>query len=314
MDTLQAMRIFTRVAEEGSFTGAAHRSDLTTAGVSRAVAQLEARLQARLLNRSTRRVALTEVGERYLARCEQALAFIEQAEAEAADAQALPSGRLRVHATTSFGQSYLVPAVVNYQRRYPSVSVELTLSQYVPDMLDEGYDVTVQLSATELPDSGFISQRLGTIHSVLCASPDYLRKQGTPRTVSELFGHNCLQIVTPYFPRDLWHLNGADGVETFKLRSSAFQVNLAEGLAAALHEGVGIGALPMPTAVTALRNRSLIRVLPSHRLQPVTAYALYASRQYLDAKIKTFVEFLRESIPPALAADDDFIGLPIAAF
>ncbi|WP_213302292.1 LysR family transcriptional regulator [Paraburkholderia sacchari] len=310
MDTLNCMRIFVRVAEEGGFTAAAHRLDITTAFASRAVASLETHLQARLLNRSTRRVALTEAGERYLRRCEQILAYIDQAEAEAGDAQALPSGRLRVHATTSFGQAYLVPAIMQYQKRYPSVAVELTLSQHVPDLLDEGYDVTLQLSSAELPDSALVSQTLGWVHSVLCASPGYLSERGAPHSVAELVDHACLQLITPVFPRDRWHLEGPDGSETFELPPSTFQVNVADALAGALREGAGIGSLPMSSAVPALRSGSLLRVLPDYLLQKLTVYAMYASRQYLDAKIRTFVDFLKEFIPQALMADEAALQMP----
>lgn len=310
MDRLHCMRVFARVAEEGSFTLAAQHFDTTTAAVSRAVASLEAQLQARLLNRNTRRVALTEAGERYLRRCEQILAYIDQAEAEAANAQALPSGRLRVHATTGFGQTYVVPAVVEYQRRHRTVSVELTLSQHVPDILDEGYDVTVQLSDRDLPDSGLISHALGSLHSVLCAAPEYLKQRGTPCSVAELAGHECLQLFTPVFPRDKWRLDGPRGVETFDLPPPTFQVNVAEALAGALRAGVGIGALPMSTAVPPLRNGSLLRVLPEYRLQELTVYAMYASRQFLDAKIRTFVEHMKASIPQALALDEAALNLP----
>ncbi|KWC89883.1 LysR family transcriptional regulator [Burkholderia cepacia] len=304
MDTLQMMRIFVRVAEEGSFTSAAQRLDITTAYASRSVAQLETHLRTRLLNRSTRRIALTDAGQRYLDRCQRILGYIDEAEAEAADAQAKPSGRLHVHATTSFGQAYVVPAVVRYRQRYPSVAVELTLSQHVPDIIDEGYDVSLQLSATELPDSGLVSQRLGEVHSVLCASPAYLKERGTPRTVRELDGHACLQIVTPVFPRDRWHLDGPDGPETFDLPLPDFQVNIADALGAALRAGLGIGSLPMSSALPALASGALVRVLPDYRLQKLTVYTLYASRQYLDAKIRTFVDFLRECVPEMLSTDE----------
>jgi DNA-binding transcriptional LysR family regulator len=304
MDTLQMMRVFVRIAEEGSFTGAAQRLNITTANASRSVAQLEAHLRTRLLNRSTRRIALTEAGQRYLERCERILAYVDEAEAEAADAQVKPSGRLRVHATTSFGQAYLVPAVVRYRERYPEVSVELTLSQYMPDILEEGYDVSLQLSTAELPDSGLVSFRLGDVHSVLCAAPEYLRKRGTPHTVRDLEAHDCLQIVASVFPRDRWHLDGPDGRETVHLPRASFEVNSADALGVALREGVGIGALPMSTALAALRSGALVQVLPEYRLQKLTAYALYASRQYLDAKIRTFMDFLREAVPMALAADE----------
>ncbi len=292
-----------RVAEEGSFTGAAQRLQVNTAHVSRAVVTLENRLRTRLFHRTTRRVALTEAGERYLRRCEQILACVDQAEAEAADAHARPSGRLRVHATTGFGQAYVVPAVLRYQQCYPSVSVELTLSQHVPDLLDEGYDVSLQLSARDLPDSGLVCQQLGVLHSVLCAAPAYLQERGVPRNVPELAGHTCLQMLTSVFPSDQWHLFGPKRDEMFRLPAAVFQVNIAEALAVALREGVGIGALPVSTALPALRSGALLRVLPDHRLQALTAYALYASRQYVDAKIRTFVESLREWIPQALSAD-----------
>jgi DNA-binding transcriptional LysR family regulator len=304
------MRVFARVAEAGSFTAAARHFNMATGAVSRAVASLETHLRTRLLNRSTRRVVLTEAGERYLRRCEQILAYVEQADAEAANAQALPSGRLRVHATTGFGQAYLVAAIVQYQQSHQSVSVELTLSQHVPDLLDEGYDVTLQLSAADLPDSGLISHPLGTLRSVLCAAPAYLRERGTPCSVAELAGHHCLQLHSPVFPREKWWLEGPHGVETFELPTATFQVNVAEALAGALREGVGIGALPMSTAVPAMRNGSLLRVLPEYRLQQLTVYVMYASRQFLDAKIRTFVDFLKQSIPQMLAADEAALNAP----
>jgi DNA-binding transcriptional LysR family regulator len=203
MDTLQNMRVFVRVVEAGSFTGAAQHLNTTTAYASRAVSDLEAHLRTRLLNRTTRRIALTEAGERYLQRCEQILAYVDQAEAEASDAHARPSGKLKVHAMTSFGQHYVVPAVGRYQKRYPDVHVELTLAARVPDLLDEGYDVALVL-AQDLPDSGLVSQRLGSAFSITCASPAYLERNGVPKSPSDLSRHTCLQMVTPMFPTDEW--------------------------------------------------------------------------------------------------------------
>ncbi|MFM0000204.1 MULTISPECIES: LysR family transcriptional regulator [Paraburkholderia] len=303
MDTLHMMRIFVRIAEEGSFTEAAQRLNITNANASRSIAQLEAHLRTRLLNRSTRRVALTEAGQRYLERCERILAYVDEAEAEAADAQVKPSGKLQVHATSAFGQTYVLPAVLRYREQNPSVAVDLTLSQHVPDLLDEGYDVSLQLSMTHLPDSGLVSHRLGDVHSVLCAAPAYLKEHGMPLTVEELNGHACLQIVSSVFPRDRWHLDGPNGLETFELPPADFRVNVIEALSVALRDGIGIGALPIASALPALRSGALIRVLPEYQLQKLTAYVLYASRQYLDAKIRTFVEFLREFVSRALEAD-----------
>lgn len=303
------MRIFARVVGDGSYTAAARYFNIATPSASRAVASLEMQLQVRLLNRNTRRVALTEAGERYLRHCEHILAYIDQAEAEASDSQVLPSGRLRVHATTGFGRAYVVPAIALYQQRYPLVSVDLTLSQHAPDILDEGYDVTLHLTDKALPDSGLISHALGSLHSVLCAAPDYLLSRGMPGKVADLADHECLQVVTPAFTRDRWRLDGPNGIEVFKPPLASFQVNLAEALGAALCSGVGIGVLPMSSAVPALREGTLLRVLPQYRLEEVTVHVMYASRRFLDAKIKTFAEHLKECIPKALASDQAELNL-----
>ncbi|CAL8474348.1 LysR family transcriptional regulator [Caballeronia novacaledonica] len=302
MDTLQNMRVFVRVVEAGSFTAAAQHLNTTTAYASRAVSDLEAHLRARLLNRTTRRIALTEAGERYLQRCEQILAYVDQAEAEAGDAHARPSGKLKVHSMTSFGQHYIVPMISRYQQRHPSVQVDLTLAQRVPDLLDEGYDVSVVL-ASDLPDSGLVSARLGSVYSIACASPAYIEQYGAPHVLSDLVRHTCLHLMTPVFPPDRWVFDGPNGQETVSLGPSTFTVNVAEAMVVAIRESMGIGVLPTSSALPGLRAGTLVRVLPQYTMQELNVYALYPSRQYLDAKIRTWVEFLREALPDTLAAD-----------
>ncbi|MBB3261242.1 DNA-binding transcriptional LysR family regulator [Paraburkholderia bannensis] len=302
MDTLQNMRVFVRVVEAGSFTGAAQHLNTTTAYASRAVSDLEAHLRTRLLNRTTRRIALTEAGERYLQRCEQILAYVDQAEAEAGDAHARPSGKLKVHAMTSFGQHYVVPAVGRYQAQYPDVHIELTLAQRMPDLLDEGYDVALVL-ATDLPDSGFVSQRLTSAFSIACASPAYLERHGVPQTPHDLVNHRCLQLVTPVFPSSQWTFGGPQGIETIELGPATFQVNVAEAMAVGVREGMGVGLLPIYSAISGLRSGELVWILPEYRSQEMTVFAMYPSRQYLDAKIRTWVEMLRETLPATLAKD-----------
>jgi len=301
MDTLQNMRVFTRVVEAGSFTQAAQQMALTTAHVSRAVADLERHLRTRLLNRTTRRIALTEAGERYLLRCQQIMAYVDEAEAEAGAAYVRPSGRLRIHAMTSFGQRYVIPSISGYQKRYPDVAVELTLAQRIPDMLEEGYDVSLVL-ARELPDSGLIYRQLGTTFSMLCASPAYLDKYGAPQQPADLLNHACLQLVSPISPLDEWILEGPDGVAVIAVKSN-FQVNVAEAMLTAVREGMGIGVLPIYSAVDALRTGSIVRVLPQHRLQNMGVYALYPSRQYLDAKISTWVDWMHVTVDKTLEED-----------
>jgi len=302
MDTLQNMRVFVRVVEAGSFTAAAQHLNTTTAYASRAVSDLEAHLHTRLLNRTTRRIALTEAGERYLQRCQQILSYVEEAEAEASDAHARPSGKLRLHVMASFGTRYIVPAVAGYQKRYPDVAVELTLAQRIPDLLDEGFDVSVVLGY-DLPDSGLISQRLGNVFSIACASPSYLERRGVPRTPADLVNHDCLRIVTPAAAFDKWNFDGPNGVETFTVSMPKFQVNGADSMAVAVREGMGVAVLPTYSAMRWLKSGELVWVLPEYTTMPLNIYALYPSRQYLDAKIRTWVDFLLEELPATLASE-----------
>ena len=299
MDVLQTMRAFVAVAESGSFTAAAQFLDTTTANVSRAVARLEARLHARLLNRTTRRIALTEAGERYLQRCTQILAYVEEAEAEAGDAHARPAGTLRVHSMTGIGQHYVIRAIAGYRERHPEVSFELTMANRVPDLLDEGYDVAITI-APELPDSGLVSQRLGVTYSILCASPDYLLRHGEPRGPGELVDHDCLRLLSPVQALDKWIFNGPNGQETTTLGPSPFLVNVGDAMAEAIRAGMGIGPLPLYSAAAGLADGSLRRVLRDYELLHLNVYALYPSRQYLDAKIRTWVAYLREVLPELL--------------
>jgi len=304
MDTLQNMRMFMRVVEAGSFTAAAQQIGTTTAQASRAVSDLESHLRTRLLHRTTRRIAMTDAGERYVQRCEQILAYIDEAEAEAGDAQATPSGKLKVHSMTSFGQHYVVPLVSRYCQRYGEVKVDLTLSQRVPDLLDEGYDVAL-IQAAELPDSGLIAKRLGSVSSIVCASPGYLERHGQPRVLADLQRHVSLALVTSAGPAGTWRLDGPGGEEVVELGPARFTVNVAEAMAVALREGMGIGVLPTSSALPHLRAGTLVRLFPGYTLQELQIYAIYPSRRYLDAKIRTWVEFLREELPGTLAIDLD---------
>jgi DNA-binding transcriptional LysR family regulator len=296
MDTLRNMRIFVRVVESGSFTKAAANEAMTTAQVSRAVTDLEARLRTRLLNRTTRRMALTEAGERYLDSCKRILADIEQAEAEASAAQATPAGKLRVYGGTSFGQHYVMPLIARYQQHQPEVAVDLTIAQQMPDIIEEGFDVAVVV-ANELEDSALISQHLGSTAAILCASPGYLDARGVPQSFDELEGHTCLHLTDTSLPAGQWVTAGAHS-------ATPLQVNNPEALALAIREGMGIGPLPVPVALPGLTDGSLVRVLPRQWREGLNIYALYASRRYLDAKIRTFVEFLRERVPRMLAEQE----------
>ncbi|WP_312572432.1 LysR family transcriptional regulator [Stutzerimonas balearica] len=299
MDLMHAMRTFVRVVDAGSFTAAAEQCGMSTAQVSRLVSELENHLQARLLHRTTRRLALSEAGSRYVERCRQILAQLEQAELEAGCARIEPRGRLRVHSITGLGIQLLAPLAGRYAERYPEVELDLTLSQHRPDLLQDGLDVVITLRH-ELQDSELIAQRLGDVVQVLCAAPAYLARYGVPREPSELAAHRCLRLADPSLG-DAWHFLGADGERVFE-PGERFKVNVAEAMVNAAQTGMGICQLPDYVAAPALQRGGLVRLLPEHRLQAKAIYALYPSRRFLDAKIKTWVDFLRQALPEAMQA------------
>lgn len=306
MDNLFNMRAFMCVVEAGSFTAAAQRLELTTAYVSKAVTNLETHLQTRLLHRTTRRIALTEAGERYLQRCQQIFAYIQEAEAEASHAHAHPVGKLKVHTMTGLGQHYLIKTIARYCEQYPEVNFDLRLTNTFTDILEDGYDVSVIL-ASQLKDSGYFSKRLGSTHSILCVSPAYLEKYGTPQTTAALRQHRCLRLVNKAMSLDKWLFQGPKGEELVTIDQTLFQVNTADALMEAIASGMGIGALPIYAAVKGLKDGTLQQVLPHHSLYPLNVYALYPSRQYLDAKIRTLVDFLRDTLPGLLKADEQAV-------
>lgn len=304
MDTLFLMRAFVCVTETGSFTAAANRLDLTTSYVSRAVSTLEDHLHTRLLHRTTRRLALTEAGQRYLQRCEDILSYIAEAEAEASQAHACPAGTLKMHAMTGIGHHYLIRAAAEYGKLYPDVNFDLTLANRTTDILDEGYDVSVIIART-LPDSGYISRHLGEVYSVLCAAPDYIEKHGLPTTPEQLNQHRCLRLVYSVMRLEEWTLyDRQQHPTTVTIEQTHFQVNTVDAMTEALKAGLGVGAIPLYACRKSLEEGSLIRVLPEHTLYPLGIYALYPSRQYLDAKTRTWLEFLRDFLAHNLKRDE----------
>ncbi|WP_077048294.1 LysR family transcriptional regulator [Pseudomonas sp. KK4] len=303
MDVFQTMRFFMTVAQSGSFTAAAELLDTTTTNVSKAVSSLETRLQTRLINRTTRRLALTEAGTRYLQRCERILDELRDAEEEAGTAQINPAGRLKIHAMSAIGNHYVIDAIAQYRETHPSVQFDLTLTNRLPDLLEEGFDMSIVL-ARDLPDSGFVAQRLGITYSILCASPTYLKKRGMPDTPGALSEHDCLRIVNTVMPGEHWVFEGPEGVETVSTPASPFHVNTADAMTVALSHGMGIGIQPLASAVAGLKAGSLVRVLPDYHFEELNLFAIYPSRKFVDAKIKTWVEFLKDYIPGLLAADE----------
>jgi DNA-binding transcriptional LysR family regulator len=162
--------------------------------------------------------------------------------------------------------------------------------------------------ARDLPDSGFVAQRLGMTYSILCAAPAYLEKHGIPDTPVALAEHECLRIVNTVMPVEHWAFEGPQGLETITIPLSPFHINTADGMTIAIRKGMGIGIQPIASAVEGLRAGTLVRVLPEHRLEELNLFAIYPSRKFVDAKTKTWVDFLKLSIPELLASDEQIAG------
>lgn len=304
VNTLQNMQALVHVVETGSFVAASRRMELSTAQVSRLVAELEEHLKTKLLNRTTRSLALTEAGERYFERARGIIASIGEAETEASGAHVRASGTLRIHCHASFALHRIIPLIAHYRREYPEVSVELTLAQRIPKITEEGFDIALVLSPA-LQDSGVVVRRIATSEAVLCASPRYLKKHGVPKTPADLSRHACLNLLFPGVAgvAEGWSFTGPSGVvETVGL-NSPFTVNVAEAMLRAIDAGMGVGLLPEYSASRALREGTMVRVLPGYRMHEINIFALYPARKFLDAKIGTWLDFLDKHLPAAMAAD-----------
>ncbi|TDN61104.1 LysR family transcriptional regulator [Paraburkholderia sp. BL10I2N1] len=292
MDLFRNMRLFVRVAEDMSFTSAARSLTISIGVASRLITELEQHLQTRLLHRTTRQIALTQAGKRYLSRCRAILASIEEAEAEARAVHLQPAGRLKVHASPTIGRHYLVPAVRHYQRTYPRVQVALTLSDASSALLEDGFDTAI-VALPALRDSSFVGVNLGETYSVLCAAPGYAKRDVSVDEPADLASHAFVGFGPALADAVDIALIDQHGVTVDIPVQPAFCVNTVEAVASALELGMGIGALPLHVAVDAISSGRLVRFLPDYHLQPLTVYALFPSRQYLDAKVRTWLDHLK---------------------
>ena len=291
MDRLLSMAVFKRVVDAGSFAGAARHFGMSPEMAGNHVKALEAHLGVRLLNRTTRRMHLTEAGAAYHARCAHILSEIEEAEAEAGVQQAAPSGLLRITGPLTFGEQHLGPAISDYLARYPSVSVEVFLSDRHVNLIDEGFDLAVRIG--EPPDSTLITRRLATAQLVLCAAPTYLERRGRPEEPSDLSRHACLVYADLKSPRT-WRFTAPDGrVETVQI-AGPFSSNNPQLIVSLAVVGHGLILWPSFAVGADILAGRLIPLLTTWRSRELTIRALYPHRSLLSAKVRTFVDFLAE--------------------
>lgn len=308
MDKVYNMSIFAKVVEMGSFTAVANHLDTTVGNISRAVSVLEQNLDTRLLQRSTRKLLITDAGRRFYERSVSILADIEQAEAEARNALLEPRGKLRVHAVPGVGRRLVSRAALAYRRSYPDVSVDLILSQRMPNLLEEQLDVAVVIART-LPDSAYVSQKIGVSHCILAASPSYLAQRPAPERPEDLADHTCVLLSTVDYSPDEWHLDSVEGRAVYRPLGPNLGVNDMDAMSTILKDGAGIGLIAAFSAIDDLRAGSLVRVLPQYHTHERNVYAVYSSRQFVDAKIKCFIDALKVDVGGELHAYTSELGI-----
>jgi len=294
MDQLRAMRVFSRVIDAGSFAKAAQAMDIAPAVATRLVAELEEHLGARLINRTTRRLALTDVGEDYLERVRNILTEVDDAEAVAGIATAEARGRLSVLVPPGFAVHQLAKHLPRFRTLHPKVSLELTVSPSV-ETPDENHDVTIIVQRAKPIEGAFIARRIATAEVVLCATPEYLDRHGRPAHPRDLVHHDTLMPNPPSEHRELsfrpaWG-DGAPVVVEMRKLPSLMTTHIDTLYAAAL-AGLGISGLPSFVAEDALTERALERVLPHWHMQTVTLFAAMPTRKHVPMRTRAFVDFL----------------------
>ena len=287
MDRLTSLEVFSKVVDSGGFSAAGRRLNMSTTMVSNHVQALEDRLGARLLNRTTRKVSLTEVGRAYYDRCIQILADIEQADDVAGALQSTPRGTLRVYTATHIVQ-FVAPVITEFLAAYPDVKVDLSMGERTIDLIEEGFDVAIRL--TPPPDSSLIVRSLATWRHVLCCSQAYIEKLGRPEQLSELAERNCLRHVN--YPYDEWRFVDRKGAPASVRVSGRLISNSGETLRRAALEGLGIVLAPGFLLHDDLESGRLVRLLPEYRPVEFSMNAVYPHRHHLSAKVRTFIDRL----------------------
>ncbi|MCP2515045.1 LysR family transcriptional regulator [Achromobacter mucicolens] len=277
------------LARAGGMSAAARELDVTPAAVSKRLAQIEARLGVRLFNRSTRRLSLTAEGEVYLESARRILGEIDDLDALIASRQAAPRGLLKVNAPLGFGRSYIAPAIAEFAQKYPEVSLQLQLTDRPADFVREAFDVAVRFG--DLPDTSLIARKIAPNRRLVCASPGYLKKHGTPATPHDLARHQCIVLRQNEAAYGLWRFTRGRRSETVKVRgnlsSNDGEVTLTWGLA-----GLGILQRAEWDLARYLRSGRLVQVLEDYALPQADIYAVFPERHHLSAKVRVFVDFL----------------------
>ena len=311
-----AIAVFASVVKHSSFARAAEEQGMTPSGVSRVISRLEEHLGVRLLQRSTRRMSLTETGSVFYQRSLQILHDLDEAEVEASAASLQPRGLLRLSVPVVFGRQYIAPLLQPLREKYPELSIELMLSDRFVDLIEEGVDLAVRIGT--LTDSRLIAKRLCANRRLLVASPDYLKRCGTPQTAADLEEHQCLVFTALDRPHH-WRLIGPEGPVTVAATGPVV-CNNGEALTEVAKSGLGIALGATFSVSSALLSGELVRVLPDYEFEATAIYAIYPSTRQLSRKVRATLDFLVSAFDDVPAWDaalqgrvPGFAGLPGSA-
>lgn len=293
-DSLYEMSVFSKVVATGSLSAAARDLGVSTAVVSRRLAALEARLGVRLVNRTTRRLALTDEGASYLDACTRILGEIEDADAAAAARRVEPQGVLKVALPASFGHKHIAPLIPPFAARFPKIQLALSLSDRTVNMIEEGYDLAIRIG--ELEDSSLAARKLAPNRRVVCASPGYLKLHDAPRTPADLQQHNCLTTNDLHMN---WEFKGPDGKRGSVRVAGHYACDNWEVLREWAMAGLGVALKSTWDVRRQLEGGHLVPLLPGYDFgTDVAIYAIYPHRRYLPAKTRVFIDYLAESFGP----------------
>ena len=290
MGEFAAIPVFVAVVENGGFSSASRSLGVSKSAVSKRINQLENHLGVLLLHRTTRKLSLTEAGERYYEHAAQALSAAKKAEDSVTELQGEPRGKLKISSPMSFGRLHVAPLIPKFMQRYPKLQIDLVMDDRNIDLVADGIDVAIR--AGDMPDSTLIARKLAPLRQVLCASSTYIERYGMPITPSELSERNCI-LFSYSGDANEWTLNKGDKSEAVMV-SGSYRVNNSEAILEALREGVGIGRLPTFVAGPELKGGNLVRILESYHIPDHIFYAVFPERQYLPAKVRAFLDFAVE--------------------
>ncbi len=292
MTPISDLEIFARVVTAGNMSAAGREMGLSPAVVSKRISHLEERLGARLFQRTTRQLTLTESGQGFYDRIVNILAGIEEAEAFVTRRNAMPRGTLRATAPTAFGRMHIAPYLGDFLGQHPDLRLDLDLSDALVDIVGAGFDAAIRIA--ELEDSSLVAKKLAPSHRVICAAPSYLEAAGEPRTLNDLAHHNCLAPSA----QEVWRLQGPEGPASVRVTGN-IRTNSTEVVRESVLAGLGIGLRSTWDVGPELKSGKLVIVLPEYHESPrVAVYAVYPCRQYVPAKLRVFVDFLSALFGP----------------